>query len=125
MPLLTRLFGQTPKDFAVINGADEQGYQAMVAGGKAVVSGSSNAYIDLYADVYKNVQKGNLKKAWQAQLRLERATRLFVYGGGLAALKEIMRLRGFDPGFVRPPQRELVAAEKRRLAKGLSELGLR
>lgn len=124
MPLLTRLFGQASKNFAVINGADEQGYQALVAGGKTVVSGSSNAYIDLYADIYKNVKKNNLKKAWEAQLRLERATRLFVYGGGLGALKEIMRLRGLDPGFVRPPQRELSAAEKKRLAKGVEAEGL-
>jgi dihydrodipicolinate synthase/N-acetylneuraminate lyase len=124
MPLLTRLFGEAENDFAVINGADEQGYQALVAGGKAVVSGSSNAYIDIYSELYKNVQKGNLKKAWKAQLRLERATRLFVYGGGLGALKEIMRQRGFDPGYVRPPQRELTASEKRKLAKGLEEQGL-
>ena len=124
MPLLTRLFGEAEKGFAVINGADEQGYQALVSGGQAVVSGSSNAYIDLYFEVYRNVQKGNLKKAWQAQLRLERATRLFVYGGGLGALKEIMRQRGFDPGYVRPPQRELSAAEKKKLAKGLEEQGL-
>lgn len=124
MPLLTRLFGQAENGFAVINGSDEQGFQALMAGGKAVVSGSSNAYIDLYVDVYKNVVKGNLKKAWQAQLRLEKATRLFTYGGGLAALKEIMRQRGFDPGYVRPPQRELNAAEKKRIAKGLAEQGL-
>ena len=125
MPLLTRLFGQAENGFAVINGADEQGFQALVAGGKAVVSGSSNAYIDIYYDVYKNVKKGDLKKAWKAQLRLERATRLFTYGGGLAGLKEIMRLRGFDAGFVRPPQRELNAAEKKRIAKGVEELGLK
>ncbi len=124
MPLLTRLFGQAEDGFAVINGADEQGFQALVAGGKAVVSGSSNAYIDLYVEIYKNVQKGNLKKAWQAQLRLEKATRLFTYGGGLAGLKEIMRQRGFDPGYVRPPQRELTTPEKKKLAKGLQEQGL-
>jgi len=124
MPLLTRLFGEAPAGFSVINGTDEQGYQALMSGGKAVVSGSSNAYIDLYMAVVSNVNKGNLKKAWQAQLRLARATRLFTYGGGLAALKEIMRLRGFDPGYVRPPQRELNAAEKKRLAKGLADQGL-
>ena len=124
MPFLTRLFGQTTNGFAVINGSDEQGYQALVAGGKAVVSGSSNAYIDLYVELYNQVKKGNLKKAWQAQLRLEKACRLFTYGGGLAALKEIMRHRTVDGGYVRPPQRELTSAEKKRIAKGLEEQGL-
>lgn len=124
MPLLTRLFGQATNGFSVINGCDEQGYQAFAAGGKTVVSGSSNAYIDLYVDLYNQFKKGNLKKAWQAQLKLERATRLFLYGGGLGALKEIMRLRTVDGGYVRPPQRELTAAEKKRLAKGLEAQSL-
>ena len=35
-----------------------------------------------------------------------------------------MSLRGFDPGYVRPPQRELSAAEKKRLAKELEAEGL-
>lgn len=124
MPFLTRLFGQSPKDFAVINGADEHGYQAFLAGCKSVVSGSSNAYIDLYVDIYNNIKKGNLKKAWEVQLRLEKACRLFTYGGGLAGLKEIMRLRTVDGGFVRPPQRELTAAERKNVAKGLEAQGL-
>lgn len=124
MPLLTRLFGQSTNGFAVINGSDEQGYQAFMAGCKAVVSGSSNAYIDLYVDIHEQIKKGNLKKAWQAQLRLEKACRLFTYGGGLAGLKEIMRHRTVDAGYVRPPQRELNAAEKKHIAKGLEEQGL-
>ena len=124
MPLLTRLFGQAQNGFAVINGSDEQGYQALVAGGKAVVSGSSNAYIDLYVDVYNNVKKGNLKKAWQAQLRLEKACRVFTYGGGLAALKEIMKHRTVDGGHVRPPQRELNNDEKKRILNALQEQNL-
>lgn len=124
MPFITRLIGQSKNGFAVINGADEQGYQAILAGSKAVVSGSSNGYIDLYAEIYKQLQKGNLKKAWQAQVRLERACRLFIYGGGLAGLKEIMRHRTVDGGCVRPPQRELTPAEKKNIAKGLEEQGL-
>jgi len=124
MPFLTRLLGQSGSDFAVINGADEQGYQAILAGCKAVVSGSSNGFIDLYVEVYNQIKKGNLKKAWQAQVRLEAACRLFTYGSGLASLKEIMRLRTIDGGHVRPPQRELTAAEKKQIAKGLEAQGL-
>lgn len=124
MPFITRLLGQGPKDFAVINGSDEQGFQAILAGCPAVVSGSSNAYIDIYVDIYNNIKKGNLKKAWQSQMRLEKACRVFTYGGGLAGLKEIMRLRTVDAGYVRPPQRELDAAEKKKIEQGLKEQGL-
>ncbi len=38
--------------------------------------------------------------------------------------KEGMRLRGFDPGHVRPPQRERTAAEKKALRKSLENLGV-
>lgn len=124
MTFLTRLFSDCPKGFSIINGADEQGYQAILSGCTAVVSGSSNAYIDIYVEIYNQLKKGNLKKAWAAQLKLERACRLFTYGGGLAGLKHIMSQRTIDGGFVRPPQRELDAAEKKRIDQGLKEQGL-
>lgn len=124
MTFLTRLFSDCPKGFSIINGADEQGYQAILSGCTAVVSGSSNAYIDIYVEIYNQLKKGNLKKAWAAQLKLERACRLFTYGGGLAGLKHIMSQRTIAGGFVRPPQRELDAAEKKRIDQGLKEQGL-
>ncbi len=121
MTFLTRLFNDCPKDFAIINGADEHGFQAIVAGCNAVVSGSSNAYIDIYVDMYNQIKKGNLKKAWQAQLKLERACRVFTYGGGLAGLKHIMSLRTINAGYVRPPQRELDNVEKKKIEQALKD----
>lgn len=124
MALLTRLLGAAPKGFHVINGSDDYGYQFFQAGGKAAVSGTSNVCPELYARIHKNLRQGNTKKAWKEQIALEKACRLFEYGAKVSVFKEGMRLRGFDPGAVRPPQRELTAAEKRKLAKGLEELGL-
>jgi len=124
MANLTRMIGAAPKGFSVINGEDGYGYQALVAGAPAVVSGTSNVVLDLYKAVYDNVKKGNLKKAWQEQVRLERCTRIFQYGRMAAIFKQGLRLRGFDAGYVRPPQRELTPAEKKALAKGLKAEGL-
>ncbi len=121
---LTQLLGNAPKGFHVINGTDDYGYQALLAGCPAVVSGLSNVVCEIYASVYNNVRKGNLKKAWKDQVRLEKAARVFKYGQLAAAFKEGLRLRGFDAGDVRPPQRQLTAAEKRALAEGLQELGM-
>jgi len=121
---ITRMIGNAPKGFHVICGTDDYGYQAILAGCPAVVSGLSNVVCEIYASVYNNIQKGNLNKAWQEEVRLEKAARLFKYGQNLAAFKEGLRLRGFDAGYVRPPQRELSAAEKRAVEKGLKELGV-
>lgn len=124
MSALTRLIGHAPDGFHVICGTDDFGFQALVAGCPAVVSGLSNVVCDIYSAVYENVQKGNLKKAWKEQIRLERAARIFKYGQNVAAFKEGLRLRGLDVGYVRPPQRELNAGEKRKLEQDLKELGV-
>lgn len=124
MPLFTQLQGNAPKGFHVINGADEHGYQAFVAGGPAVVSGTSNVTLDTYLGIYNAYKKGDLKKAWAYQVKLERGCRIFRYGVRVAVFKEGLRLRGFDAGYVRPPQLELSTAEKKALAKDLEESGL-
>lgn len=121
---ITRMIGNCPDGFHVICGTDDYGYQALLAGCPAVVSGLSNVVCEIYAAVYNNIQKGNLKKAWQEEVRLEKAARIFKYGQNLAAFKEGLRLRGFDAGFVRPPQRDLTAAEKRTLVQGMKEIGV-
>ena len=121
---LTQLLGNVPKGFHVISGTDDYGFQALLAGCPAVVSGLSNVVCEIYASVYNNVRKGNLKKAWKDQVRLEKAARIFKYGQNIAAFKEGSRLRGFDAGYVRPPQRDLTAAEKRALAAGMKEIGV-
>ena len=124
MGLLTRLLGGAPKGFNVINGSDGYGYQFFRAGGKAVVSGTSNVCAELYVSIHKSLRENRPKKAWNDQVTLEKACRVFEYGAKVSVFKEGMRLRGFDPGAVRPPQRELTGAETRKLAKGLTELGI-
>lgn len=124
MPLLTQLLGNAPKGFAVVNGADDYGFQAFVAGAAGAVSGTSNVVLKLYRNIYDNVKAGKLDKAWQDQIKLEQACRIFEYGKKIAVFKEGLRLRGFDPGFVRPPQRELDAKEKKALEKSLRDAKL-
>lgn len=121
---LTRLIGNAPKGFQVINGADEFGYQAFLAGAAGAVSGTSNVVLKLYKAVWDLVQKGDLKKAWAAQVKLEEACRIFAYGGSIALFKEGMRLQGIDAGYVRAPMRELTKDEKKELKKNLIALGI-
>ena len=124
MPQLTRLLGHAPSGFVVCNGCDEMGFQSLVAGCPAVVSGTANVVGELYVAIYNLVKKGDLKKAWATQVKLEEACRVLEYGSQLAFFKEAMRLRGFDPGYVRAPQRELTGPEKTVLAKALAAAGL-
>ncbi len=65
------------------------------------------------------MRKGRLKKAWDAQVTLSAACAVFQYGARVAFYKEALRIRGFDPGYVRPPQRESTASESKKLAEAL------
>lgn len=122
--VLSEVVARAPKGFNVINGVDEYTFQALITGANGSVSSTANVVPELFLAIFNHVRKGNLKQAWESQTTLSRACRLFQYGRMVAFYKEGLRLRGFDPGYVRPPQRELTAAEKRDLAKGLRNLGL-
>ena len=124
MGALTQMLANAPKDFVVINGVDEYGFQAILAGCPAAVSGLSNVVCEIYAAVFNHLEKGDMKKAWAEQKRLERAARIFEYGRKLAVFKEGQRLRGFGGGYVRPPMRELTTAEKKQLALDMHGLGV-
>lgn len=113
-----------PKGFVAINGVDEYSMQALVAGGSGIVASTANVLPELFLSIFNNVKKGNLKKAWESQVKLSRACGTFRYGAMVSRYKEGVRLRGFDPGFVRPPQRELTSAERRTLAKEMQDTGL-
>ena len=113
-----------PKGFNLINGADEYSYQAYLSGGTGSVSSTANVVPELFLKIYANIRAGNPQRAWKFQTQLQNACALFRYGGLIARYKEGLRLRGFDPGYVRSPQRELTKKEQRELAKGMETLGL-
>lgn len=121
MVALTQVLAGMPKGFNLINGVDEYTFQALVAGANGSVSSTANVVPELFLHIFNNVRKGNLKKAWEAQVKLARACTLFQYGRMAAFYKEGLRLRGFDVGCVRPPQRELNKAERRQFEKGFKE----
>jgi dihydrodipicolinate synthase/N-acetylneuraminate lyase len=119
MAALTRILAGAPKGFNVINGVDEYTFQALIAGANGSVSSTANVVPELFLAIFNGVRDGDLKKAWAGQIKLSEACRLFQYGRMVAYYKEGLRLRGFDVGDVRPPQRELTTSEKNAFAKAL------
>lgn len=119
-----RMMDRVPKGFIFINGADEYTYQAILTGAQGTVSSTSNTVPEVFLSIYEAVQKGDHAKALQRQFKLNRLCTIFGAGKYVAMYKEGLRLRGFDPGYVRSPQRELTAAEKKKLAQGLEKEGI-
>ncbi|MBX7259253.1 MAG: dihydrodipicolinate synthase family protein [Candidatus Hydrogenedentes bacterium] len=124
MPNLNRVLADKPADFTVINGVDEYAMQAQIAGAAGFVASTANVLPEVFLGIYNSVKKGDLKKAWETQKKLGRACAAFCYGRMVARYKEGLRLRGFDAGYVRSPQRELTKQEKSELAKALNAAGL-
>ncbi|HOZ47497.1 MAG TPA: dihydrodipicolinate synthase family protein [Candidatus Hydrogenedentes bacterium] len=121
---LNRVLGDAPAAFRVINGVDEYSYNALLAGAAGCVSSTANVVPEVFLSIFDNVRKGNLKKAWASQVQLSHLCGVFQYGKMVAYYKEGLRLRGFDPGYVRPPQRELSGRERKAFAQALRDNGL-
>jgi 4-hydroxy-tetrahydrodipicolinate synthase len=121
---VSRIIAGAPKNFVVINGADEFTYQAIVTGAAGAVSLTANVVPQMFLSIRSDALAGNHKKALASQLKLNSIIDALGEGAMISAYKEALRFMGYDTGFVRPPQRELSAAEKKSLATRLKATGL-
>lgn len=118
------VLAHAPKGFMVINGVDNYSFQALVTGAHGCVASAANVVPELFLAIIKSVKKGDHEAAWRHQKKLSAAAKLLRYGAMVAYYKEGVRLRGFDPGYVRPPQRELTAKERKDFAEAMHAAGL-
>lgn len=125
MVSLGKLLAGVPKGFKVMNGCDEFGHQGLVAGACGAVSGTANAFGDVYVKMFDAVKANNQDLARKLQHQMNKICAGLTYGSTLGLFKEAMRLRGIDAGYTRPPQREITAAEKKVIAELISSLGLK
>jgi len=110
---LGRILADAPKNFTVINGADEFSYQAYLTGASGSVAITANVAPELFLSIYEGVNKQDLTHALKNQRKLGKVMHALGHGSMIAAYKEAIRLMGHDVGYVRPPQRELTAKERR------------
>lgn len=121
---VTRVVSLTPKDFVVINGADEFSYQAYLTGASGSVSLTANVVPGPFISIFEDVKKGKLDRALATQHRVNEVAATLGGGAMISVYKEAVRLQGHDVGYVRPPQRELSASEKRDLRAKLKSIKL-
>ena len=109
-------------DFDVVCGADHETYTGLKLGAVASVTSTGNSFPEAFHNIYKAFAAGDHDAAKKAQERLTALTKVLLEGAYVATYKHSLALRGVDVGTVRPPQRELTAAEKEKVRAGLSEL---
>jgi len=112
------------EDFAVFCGTDGLMLPALALGAKGQVAGNSNVFPEPFCKLYQAFQCGNLAEARRQQRQIN-VIRLAL-GDGLhpAAFKAVLPLRGLPAAYVRPPMRELTAAEELKLKADIARLGL-
>ena len=120
---LEDLIGAVPEDFVVMNGIEEYGLFAIMAGADGLVSGGASALPELFKSLVAAETKGDHRAAITAQetvLKVKELTK----PSPIAAYYAILRERGMDCGIPRAPFLPLEGAVADRTIRGLKGLGL-
>ncbi len=91
-------------DFIVFNGPDQQYLAGRIMGAEAGIGGTYGIMPELYLQIEKHFSAGNIKEAQKWQYRVNGIiTDLNKFPSVHGAMKEIMKLRGFNIGVPRLP----------------------
>lgn len=93
---------KTSNDFAVLCGHDEVVLPALASGCSGMILASANFIPDIWMQVYNSVKKGELKKAQELQLKVQKIARIMVKSGAVGT-KAALNMMGIQVGPVRLP----------------------
>jgi 4-hydroxy-tetrahydrodipicolinate synthase len=120
---LEDLIGAVPEDFVVMNGTEEYGLFAIMAGADGLVSGGASALPELFKSMVAAERKGDHRAAIVAQKMVLKVKEL-AKPNPIAAYYAILRERGMNCGAPRPPFLPLEGTNADRTISGLKDLGL-
>lgn len=86
----------------VLCGHDEVVVAALAAGASGAILASANIIPDIWVQIYRYVQKGELQKAQELQYKVQKIARI-IAGSGAVGAKEALRMVGLKVGPVRLP----------------------
>jgi N-acetylneuraminate lyase len=109
---LVELGGEGSTGWTIFSGMDEQCIYGAMSGAPANIGSTLNPMPGPYREIRRRYESGDLAGANDLQLRVNRVTALLIGAGFPGALRESMRILGFDCGEPRLPLVPL-ATEKR------------
>jgi len=107
----------------VVSGPDEMMVAAQAMGADGAIGTTENVLPRLFVQAYDAFHAGNVAKAQALQAKINWVVNLFFQFPSLSAVKEMMRLVGFDCGSARRPNLPLTDEQKGRLREMLEEIG--
>jgi 4-hydroxy-tetrahydrodipicolinate synthase len=120
---LLDLLDAVPEDFVVMNGTEEYGLFALMAGTDGLVSGGASALPELFKSLVAAQRRASYKEALAAQEMVLKVKDI-VKAGPISAYYEILRERGIDCGRPRAPLLPTETSEAGRTIGELKQLRL-
>lgn len=120
---LVEMGDSTGEGWTIFSGMDEQCLFAAMFGAPANIGSTLNAMPGVYREMRASFERGDLTQARDLQLRANGVTRILISYGLPGALREAMRLRGFDCGAPRLPIPSLPIEQRASLQSALEEAG--
>jgi len=108
--------------FNVLSGADEVMLAAQAMGADGAIGTTENFLPRVFVDACTAFRAGDVQAAQALQAKINWTVSAFLSFPSLAAVKEIMRLLGFDLGKPRPPLVSLTDDQRGQLREMLQEI---
>jgi N-acetylneuraminate lyase len=107
----------------MISGPDEMMIAAQAMGADGAIGTTENIIPRIFVQAYRAFRAGDVATAQALQAKINHVVDIFLSFPSHSAVKEIMRLLGFDLGSARPPLLSLTDAQRGRIREMLEEVG--
>ena len=109
-------------NWSIFSGMDEQCIYAAMQGACGNIGSTLNYNPGIYREIHNSYGNRNIAKAQELQVCANNITRVLFSFGFFGALKEVMRMLGFDCGKPRLPQLPLAAEKSEQLKRELEAI---
>lgn len=106
----------------IFSGMDEQCIYAAMQGACGNIGSTLNYIPGIYREIHGSYKQGNIAKGHELQVRANQVTGVLFSFGFFGALKEVMRMLGFDCGKPRLPQLPFVEEKREALRSELEAI---
>lgn len=116
--------GAGRQGWTIFSGMDEQCVFAAMSGSPANIGSTLNLMPGVYREMRRLCEAGDLAAARDLQMHANRLTQVLLSFGYAGALREAVRMLGFDCGQPRLPHPPLPAEKRQALREALAAVGL-
>lgn len=120
---LMKLKDLTNGELNIINGPDDMLVLGLVAGADAGIGTTYNVLLPQFLEIYKSFREGNIARAREIQVQINRVIACIVRHDAIPAVKYMCSMLGFPSGDATYPMKKLKDSDYAALKKELEDLG--